>query len=266
MIKKIVMCPPEYYQIEYEINPWMDVENKVDKQNAYQQYAKLKSIYESLGYQVDEISPVEGLPDMVYINNNGHAQGNVFIRGAMKYQERQGETDYVEEYFAKQNYKLVRLSDNCIFEGQGDLLRTKNKYFYGWGKRSNIDAKHEIEEALGAELIDLELVDPYHYHLNMCLCPIDDTCVLISKSSFTDEGLEKIYNNVQNVIEVNEVDNKAMLCNALMLGDKLVATQGLSQSTKDQLTAYGVSVIETEMTEFLKGGGSIKCLSMLVFE
>ncbi len=70
-MKKVLLCPPDFYDIEYEINPWMHVENKVDKRKVFEEYKNLKKIYQSLGLEVLGIPPVKGLPDMVYAANIG---------------------------------------------------------------------------------------------------------------------------------------------------------------------------------------------------
>ncbi|TMC50299.1 MAG: hypothetical protein E6J20_17425, partial [Chloroflexi bacterium] len=61
----ILMCRPEHYGIEYEINPWMHVEVGVDHDAAVQQWERLHRAYTDLGEQVDLVEPVAGLPDMV---------------------------------------------------------------------------------------------------------------------------------------------------------------------------------------------------------
>ena len=45
MVDTVLLCPPTYYQIEYEINPWMDVKRRVNKPRAEEQYENLKEIY-----------------------------------------------------------------------------------------------------------------------------------------------------------------------------------------------------------------------------
>ena len=89
---------------------------------------------------------------------------------------------------------------------------------------------------------------------------------MISKESFTAKGLEKIYGSVKNVIEVNDQDNKFMACNSVKIGESILVTKGMSDSTKEKLGEVGLKVIELDMTEIMKGGGSIKCLSMLIFD
>ena len=55
---KILMCPPDYFGIEYEINPWMNVRVGSDAGLARQQWTALHQTLEDLGVTVDLIEPV----------------------------------------------------------------------------------------------------------------------------------------------------------------------------------------------------------------
>jgi len=40
---RLLVCPPDYFGIEYEINPWMRLSNRVDHERAVQQWHGLGS-------------------------------------------------------------------------------------------------------------------------------------------------------------------------------------------------------------------------------
>src|SRR5690242_8517912 len=69
--RRYLMCPPEYFTVEYSINPWMDPERPVDTRVAVEQWTALKETYEGLGHKVELIDPEPGLPDMVFAANSG---------------------------------------------------------------------------------------------------------------------------------------------------------------------------------------------------
>ena len=67
MPKNILMCAPTYFDIEYEINPWMHVADQPSDLTAEQQWQKLHDLYvNELGWNVQLINPVKHLPDMVF--------------------------------------------------------------------------------------------------------------------------------------------------------------------------------------------------------
>jgi N-dimethylarginine dimethylaminohydrolase len=261
-MKKVLLCPPSYYDIEYEINPWMHVENKVDHQKAKEEYTQLKAAFEKLGVETLEIEQPQGLPDMVYAANIGFPIDKKFVKANFKYRERQGESPVAKEYFEKLGFSIKEIPDDISFEGQGDLLSIGGKYFFGFGKRSDHEAKVYLEKFLDAELIDFELIDPYYYHLDMCLAPLTSETVAINPESFTSEGLEKIYDHFENIIAIGKEDNQIMACNMVVVDKTIVIGQGISQRLKDALKEFDFTTIEIPMDEFRKGGGSIKCMTL----
>ena len=59
----ILMCPPDFYGIEYEINPWMNRARQADHALAVTQWKDLHRILQGAGATVSTLTPVERLPD-----------------------------------------------------------------------------------------------------------------------------------------------------------------------------------------------------------
>ncbi|MDP1794162.1 MAG: hypothetical protein Q8K63_08490, partial [Acidimicrobiales bacterium] len=69
--RRMLMCPPAFFTVSYEINPWMHRSVPVDRRLAMRQWSALVRAYEALGHTVECIEPVLGLPDMVFAANSG---------------------------------------------------------------------------------------------------------------------------------------------------------------------------------------------------
>lgn len=263
--KKVLLCPPDYYDIEYEINPWMDVQNKVDRKKARDEYNQLKETYKNLGCEVLELAQEKGLPDMVYAANWGFPKGEIFIRSNFKFPQRRKEAELAQKFLENLGYKIDLLPDGIFFEGQGDLLAVGDKYFLGWGKRSDPRVIKYLKKQLGENLLDFELHDPYFYHLDMSLAPLDHNTVVINPKSFKKEDLKKIHQSFKNVIKTDERDNKTMACNLVMVNNTIVIGEGISDNLKKKFYKHGFDFKEIPMGEFRKGGGSVKCLTLEFF-
>jgi N-dimethylarginine dimethylaminohydrolase len=264
-MKKILLCPPTYYDIEYEINPWMDINNKVDKKKVLQEYGNIKKTYESLGVKVLEINPEKGLPDMVYAANLGFVKDNIFVKSNFKYPQRQKESIYSKKFFEKLGFKIAEMPTEVTFEGQGDLLCTNSKYFMGYGKRSTLSAKKYLENFLQGEVLEFKLSDPYFYHFDMSFAPLNNETVIINKNSFDKKGLEKVYKSFKNIILAENEDNKIFSCNLVMVNKNIVIGKGISANLKNKFAQYGFGINEVGMDEYRKGGGSVKCLTLEFF-
>ena len=58
----ILMCPPDYYGIEYEINPWMSRTRQADQKLAMEQWNGLVAVLTRLGVEISQLTPAAGLP------------------------------------------------------------------------------------------------------------------------------------------------------------------------------------------------------------
>ena len=122
----VLLCPPTYYQIEYEINPWMDVRKKADKKKTKEEYHNLKKIFKKLDLEVLEIPAQPGLPDMVYAANHGFVFDNLFIKSNFKYPQRRKETEFAQDFFRGKGFRIATLPPDINFEGRGASKHHRN--------------------------------------------------------------------------------------------------------------------------------------------
>lgn len=264
-MKKLLLCPPTFYDIRYEINPWMDVANPVDKALATEQYNTLTYAYKQLGIEYDELTPHEDLPDQIYTTDLGHAEGNTFVKASFKYPERQKEADIAEEYFRAKGFDIKTFGPEIFFEG-GDFLKCGNKYFFGHGKRSSKEALPILEEMLDANVIGINLPDERFYHLDTCFTPLSEQIALVNKEALATEDLETLGKHFDRLIPTSHADNQMLVCNMLVHEKDLIMGEGVSNELKDELISLGFRIITVPMSEYLKGGGNVHCVSMEVFE
>lgn len=261
---KLLMCPPQFFRIEYEINPWMSVSNNADSMKVNEQYAFLKKTFLEIGVEIEEFVPDQRYPDMVYTANYAVIQDKKVVIANFKYEQRQGESVLADEYFRKHGYDVSRLPTNILFEGEGDFLRSGNRWFLGYGKRSMKEAGPLLEKVLEREVIPLELVDPFFYHLDTCFAPLSPDTVLVNPASFTAEGMKIIERSFTNIITTQPEDNKIMACNLICFNKTIVTGQGVGESLKGTLQKNGYSIREVPMSQYIKGGGSVKCCSLIL--
>ena len=62
-MRRILMCPPTYFGIEYEINPWMRRENAIDWSRAQEQWRGLHRVFLDLGVRVELVEQRPDVPD-----------------------------------------------------------------------------------------------------------------------------------------------------------------------------------------------------------
>jgi N-dimethylarginine dimethylaminohydrolase len=107
----------------------------------------------------------------------------------------------------------------------------------------------------------LELVDPHFYHLDTCFCPLAPGLAIWFPPAFDTYGQRAIRETIPELIEVEEGDARRFGCNAVVVGSDVVLNVGC-EALKQSLIQRGYSVNETDLSEFLKSGGSAKCLTL----
>jgi N-dimethylarginine dimethylaminohydrolase len=260
---KILMCPPTYFEVFYEINPWMHVSDKVDINLAKKQWDNLYKIYvKKLNWQVLVQEPVKNLPDMVFTANAGliDLNGNCILP-TFRSPERQPETKYDQIFFESIGYKNF-ITPSHDFEGEGDALFCGDILFMGYPWRSDKSVSKELEKK-GIKVVPLQLTDARFYHLDTALTIIDKDTVALWPGAFSQESVSEVKKLVKNVIEGTEQDALKYGFNAISNGKIVVMPEG-AQFLEAQYKNLGLEVITTSITEFQKSGGGVKCLSLIL--
>ena len=257
----ILMCPPEHYGIEYEINPWMSRQRPADRAIATRQWRGLKELLESLGVDVRLQEPVPGLPDLVFTANAGLVCHDVVYLSRFRHPARQGETPLDKLWFEANGLQTVTLPEGLDFEGAGDALFCGETLFAGYHIRSSASAMQWVAEQIGCRVIPLQLVSGYYYHLDTCFCPLDAETALYFPGAFDDYGRRALEAHVPNLIEVEQTEAERFACNAVVVGRHVVTNTGCPK-LHEELARRDVTPHETPLDEFIKAGGSAKCLTL----
>ncbi len=261
---KLLMCRPEYYGIEYEINPWMRRSRQSDRALAREQWEGLyRLLRDKLHVEVDLAPPEKGLPDMVFTANAGLVWGNKFISSNFRYEVRRGESERFETWFASRGYEIFHVNAESCFEGEGDLLMCGDLLFAGYHIRSDVASHARVAEILDREVLSLELTNEWFYHLDTCFCPLGDGRALFYPAAFDSYALKVLESNIACLIPVTENEAGRFACNAIVAGDKIAMNDGCPE-TQAKLEDIGFSVFPTSLGEFIKAGGSAKCLVLKV--
>ena len=168
----ILMCPPEFYGIEYEINPWMDRRRQADHELAVRQWTQLHGTVAGARRDGFVHDAGQGLPDLVFTANAGLIYRNVAVPARFRHPQRQQEEAHDRQWFAEHGFQVRPLKSETYLEGAGDALFCGETLFAGYRIRSDVRGHQEFGELMQCEVIPLELVDGRYYHLDTCFCPL----------------------------------------------------------------------------------------------
>lgn len=257
----ILMCPPEHYGVEYEINPWMSRAAAPDRSVARRQWDSLHECLIKLGVVVELIEPQPGLPDMVFTANAGLVWKETVFLSRFRYSVRAPETAYFERWFRAHGFQPRRLPEGCFFEGAGDALFCGETLVAGYRFRSDVLSHQWVAKQIGCPLVVAELVNPYFYHLDTCFCPLRPDTALWYPYAFDEYGRRAITRVVENLIETPAQEAYRFACNAVVVGDHVILSSGCP-TTAARLEQQGFTCHAIDLSEFHKAGGSAKCLTL----
>ena len=260
------MCPPTYFGVSYSINPWMTDHIGYTAPEAQRQWDRLVETFRVAGdVDIAFVDPVEGLPDLVFTANAALVSRKKAIISTFRFPERQPESPVFEAWFRQNGYDVSNLGET-YFEGAGDALfdRRKSVLYMGYGWRTGHRAAADIAQAAGAHVVELELHDDRFYHLDVALCPLGTGHVMAFMDAFTpaaQETLRRSVGDAELLIEVELEDALQFACNAVEI-ERSIIMHSASQRLRERLSAAGYRVFSTELSEFLRAGGSAKCLTL----
>jgi len=273
--QKILMCKPEYFEVNYSGNEFMkgNIDN-VDKTKALSQWNGLKEIYVSLGYEVVLIEPVKDLVDMVFTANQSlpflDASGKKkVILSKMKNDQRKDEVKYFKDFYLKRDYEVIELPDEIrYFESMGDCVidYNRNILFGGFGFRTDEKTYDIIANYTDFKIVKLKLINSVLYHLDTCFSVLNSETAVIQRSAFDENGLKELKNRFNTIIYADEKENlEYFVCNCHCPDGRNVIVQKGSIRFVEDITKTGLNLIEVETGEFMKSGGSVFCMKIMIY-
>ncbi|MFF1876833.1 dimethylargininase [Leifsonia sp. NPDC058230] len=261
--RSVLMCRPEHFTVVYRINPWMDPQLPTDTSLAMSQWDALYRTYLELGFDVQLIDPIEGLPDMVYAANGGFVIDNIAYGASFTYPERQPEGPAYMDWFRRNGFEVAE--PEHINEGEGDFLLVGDTILAGTGFRSASDSHLELGRLYGREVVSLTLIDPSFYHLDTALAVLDGTPgrehIAYLPSAFDEPSLGILRARYPDAIIVNDEDASVLGLNSFSDGyNVVIASRALD--FERQLRGHGYNPIGVDLSELLLGGGGVKCCTL----
>ncbi len=259
--RRYLLCPPDHYEVAYEINPWMHRDVSVDADAARRQWDGLVTALTEAGAAVELIEPVAGLPDMVFTANGAAVDGWRCVQSRFLHPERGPEAEHFGRWFADHGYEIRHLPPTAHLEGAGDVLPFGRRLLGGYRSRSDFAGQTALAQLLDLEVLPVELVDPRFYHLDLSFCPLDDRRALVVPEAWDRYGRQVVEALVPEPI-VLEPDEAASFCaNAVVVGSTVLLPASTSR-LDGVLRGLGFDIGVVPVGEFLKAGGGVRCLTL----
>jgi N-dimethylarginine dimethylaminohydrolase len=258
-VKRVLLCKPTYFTVEYVINPHMQPYS-VDSKKALEEWESLVAILKSIGIKVEVIDQQPDVPDMVFATDQGIVRDGAILLANFRYKQRQKERIYYRDWFREHGYRLRALSNIFPFEGGDTLFLHEDMLFVGTSFRASVASCEELAQKLEIDVIPLRLVDPQFYHLDMAFLAINPDTAFYYPAAFSENSQNLLKRLVPNLIPLSKEAVDAYAANSFVSGDNIIISKGTPASFRNELKKLGLKTHEVDVSEFKKAGGGIHCL------
>lgn len=286
-IPTFMMNIPTSFSTDVRNNVWMDEysdeEIIVNIPKAIREMWEIYSFISNQGFVYLLPNPKDcKLQDLTYVANNGIVLHNIdnptFVGSNFKAENRIGEEILGLSFFDQLGYETIKCP--YLFEGEAEMKFIRdNIYIGGHGIRTEKQAFSWFNEQYGLDIIELELKDPYMYHLDCVIFPLTKEKVIVATEAFTKQELEKL----EKVVEIISITNDQAhtgLANSVRVNNYILNASDIDFLKKNS-TDYrlekdknnrleeiaatnAMEVCYFNLEEFLKGGGLLSCLVLNV--
>lgn len=268
--RRFLVCPPDWFDVAYEINPHMHLQVLPDPGAARSQFEGLVAALEAAGATLEFLHPMPDLPDLVFTANAGIVDvgggAPVYVPSRFRHPERQGETPVDVAWFGANGFCVWSLAGDEPWEGAGDALpfggvERPPVVLAGYRTRSAVGAHRALSVALGVPVRSVELVDDRYYHLDLVFCPLDDRRALVAPQGLDRYGCAVVAELVPEPLWLADDEAAAFCANSVVVGDVIVMPACTPRLGR-MLEAIGLTVVVAPVGEFQKAGGGCRCLTL----
>jgi N-dimethylarginine dimethylaminohydrolase len=261
---RLLMCPPEHFDVTYEINPWMDVNVPVDRDRAMRQWEVLYETYIKLGAAIEILRPEPRLPDMVFTANAGFVAGNSVLLPRFKSPKRQPETMYYRTWFKSHGYQTFE--PDGIIEGRGEVVPVGDYLVAGAKQRADRMGIASLARVTDRQVIVVDLIDPQFYHIDMCMNMLGGVLAFHPPAFQYATHTPNVIDSSIKTYRIYKHDMHAFAINSMVFPCGTIVMPNCNIPFKQALLDSGSNIVEVDVSEFIKAGGAIKCMTLQLDE
>ncbi len=282
-VPSYLMNFPFSLSTDHPNNVWMKEMSPEDLQiNQSRAYRQFLELYNFLaGGSLVYLLPTEdNFQDLVYTANLGiylpHLKDNNILLSNFTSIPRQGEELIGEKFLQQMGYNTFITPTK--WEGEADLKYLyDNVYIGGYGIRSQKETYEWMEKEFDMNIIKVEMVDEYLYHLDCSIFPLSNDKTMVCTSLYNDEEIAHIEQYTE-IIPVSEDDAMGGITNSVRMGNTILCASNIVElkrtdenydheknklATLEKICAHeGMEPVIFNLSEYMKSGAMLSCMVM----
>ncbi|NPC92274.1 hypothetical protein HOO54_08575 [Bacillus sp. WMMC1349] len=261
-LKIVALCRPEYMEIAEVINETQKYfyHDNINKTLAVKQHETLIKELKNQGVEVVLLPSVSQFPEQVFTRDIGFVIGETIFTAQLSAKVRQGEENVLQRWLEKENLSYQPFNKGCCIEG-GDILIDQNTVYAGISQRTTFSAVQQLKRQLTSyEVIPIPFEESF-LHLDCIFNILSQDEALIYPKALGENEYKRLKERY-DLIEITDDEQFTLGTNILSLGNQTVISLPHNKQLNKQLHKRGYTVIEIDLSEIIKSGGSFRCCTM----
>ena len=265
-LKKVLLCPIDNYQImpiNFVAKKWMAEGHQMDYELCKKQHEALQKAYRDNGVEVELMEPKEGWVYEVFARDFGICLKEGYVLGHFKEPCRQGETPEYEKKLAELDVPCIARCTSGCFEGGDFCFLDENTLLHGVIDRTDMAGFNSVKEqldSLGYDVIPVPVARKY-LHIDVCINIIAKNTVIICPDILPEGVVARFERRGFNMIKITPEEVMQYSANIQSLGNGKVISSTTNTKVNQIMRDLGLEVIEVDISEIVKGGGGIHCMT-----
>jgi N-dimethylarginine dimethylaminohydrolase len=261
VLKKVILCQPQYMTIREVINETQKhfKDEGIHIELALEQHNNFVDTLRKNGVEVILLPYHKKYPEQVFTRDIGFTLGQTIFVAEMASEIRKGEEDVLKQWLEDEGISYYNLLGDQI-EG-GDVIIDRDTIYVGLSNRTNQNAVEHLQGLLPQFDVKAIPFKAEYLHLDCVLNVVSPDVALIYRPALTEEDI-KLFGSRYELIDVTEEEQFTLGTNVLCIGNKRILSLPVNKDVNEQLRNKGFDVLEVDITEIIKSGGSFRCCTL----
>jgi len=260
-LKKVIVCEPRYMKIEDVINETQKhfKDDNIKITIALRQHEDFINILKKHDIEVIQLPAKPTYNEQVFTRDIGFTLGNTIFVAEMASPIRQGEENVLKSWLEDHQIPNYSLNHERI-EG-GDVIIDRDSIYVGMSSRTHEKSARYLQSMLTDYEIKPIRFEEKYLHLDCVFNIISPTEALIFPDVIHEED-RKMLSERYDLITVSSEEQFTLGTNVLSIGHKKIVSLPMNKQVNTELRKRGYEVIECDISEIIKSGGSFRCCTL----
>ena len=262
VLKKVILCQPQYMNIRDVINETQKhFKNEgIHIEKALEQHDEFVNTLRGQGIEVILLPYHKKYPEQVFTRDIGFTLGETIFVADMASDVRNGEENVLKQWLEDEEISYYNIIGHQI-EG-GDVIIDRDTIYIGLSDRTNAEAIGHLQNLLKKQfdIIPIDFKSKY-LHLDCVFNIVSPELALIYPDALKPEHID-LFKKRYEVIEVSEEEQFTLGTNVLSIGYNKIISLPVNKKVNEELRKRGFEIIEVDITEIIKSGGSFRCCTL----